>query len=511
MHPILFRLPIPQSGLPYLWLFIAAAVVAFIVAGLQYRAQSKGSAIGAAVVGVGLIAGAFATKGQVLALGPLPIYSYGVMLGLSLVVGWYLTLGLAERDGLPKEIMANNYVVTAVAAVAGSRVLYILTNLDEFDSFQAMLDVRKGGLVAYGGFLGGFVGSLVYLRQYKIPLLPWADVAVPSLASGLMITRIGCYLFGCDFGQPLSANAPGFLQKLGTFPRWEIGLIDATATGAPSGSPAWLQHLKKHLISADSTGSLPVHPTQLYESSVGLLLLVLLLVSRRYQKFRGQIFLIFTFAYGVCRFLLEMLRADDERGWIPPSLPEHILLPLALILFAVGYIIGPSKMIENPTLRTVTRAIGFVPAVAVFFALRPESFGNSVTIQLSTSQAVALSTGVAACAAFSVYHQAALAHPKAAMTIALPPELFAGEGAQETAVSKVADEDEGEEEAKPKKKKVADDSEGAAPKKKKKKKAKKPVATDEDASTEEVATQTNDEADEPAKKASKEEDEEISS
>lgn len=508
MHPILFRLPIPQSGLPYLWVFIAAAVVAFIVAGLQFRAQSKSSALIAAVVGVGLIAGGFALKDKTLALGPLPIYSYGVMLGLSLVVGWYLTLGLAERDGLPKEIMANNYVVTAVAAVAGSRVLYILTNLGEFDDFSQMLDVRKGGLVAYGGFLGGFVGSLVYLRQYKIPLLPWADVAVPSLASGLMITRIGCYLFGCDFGQPLAKTAPAFLQKLGTFPRWEVGLIDASATGGPSGSPAWLQHLKQHLISADSTGSLPVHPTQLYESSVGAFLLVLLLVSRRYQKFRGQVFLLFTFAYGVCRFMLEMLRADDERGWIPPSLPEHILLPLALGLFAVGFIIGPSKMIENPTMRTVARAIGFVPAIAVFIAMRPESFGNAVTIQLSTSQAVALSTGVAACAAFSVYHQAALAHPKAAMTIALPPELLNPEGAQEVAPSKVADEDEGEEEAKPKKKKVAADESDAAPPKKKKKK-KKPVVVEESAAAEEeVATQSKDETDDTEKKAAKDSDEE---
>jgi phosphatidylglycerol---prolipoprotein diacylglyceryl transferase len=501
VHPILFRLPIPQSGLPYLWLFIAAAVVAFIMAVLQYKAQSKSSAIGAAVVGAGLIAAGVAMKDQTLALGPLPIYSYGVMLGLSLVVGWYLTLGLAERDGLPKELMANNYVVTAVAAVAGSRILYILTNLGEFDNFSQMLDVRKGGLVAYGGFLGGFVGSLVYLRQYKIPLLPWADVAVPSLASGLMITRIGCYLFGCDFGQPLSKTAPAFLQKLGTFPRWEAGLIDSSATGGPSGSPAWLQHLKKHLISEDSVGSLPVHPTQLYESLVGASLLVLLLLSRRYQKFRGQIFLIFTFAYGVCRFMLEMLRADDERGWIPPSLPEHILLPLALILFAVGYVVGPSKMFENPTVRTVTRAIAFVPAIIVFFALKPESFGTSVTVQLSTSQAVALSTGVAACMAFSVYHQAALAHPTAAMTIALPASLMSGEAAAEVTVSKVADADDDEsEEAKPKKK-AADDSE-AAPRKKKKKKAKKPVAT------EEVATQTNDEAaDESSKKASDENEE----
>ena len=501
MHPILFRIPIPQSGLPLFWALLVAAGVALVIAFFQYRAESKSGAVGAGVIGAGLVAAAFAMKGETLPIGPLPIYSYGVMLGTSLVVGWYLTLGLAERDGLPKEVMANNYVVTAVAAVAGSRILYILTNLDEFDSLRAMLDVRKGGLVAYGGFLGGFVGSLVYLRQYKIALLPWADVAVPSLASGLMITRIGCYLFGCDFGQPLQKTAPAFLQKLGTFPRWEVGLIDATATGGPSGSPAWLQHYKKHLISDDSLASLPVHPTQLYESLVGASLLVLLLVSRRYQKFRGQIFLLFTFAYGVCRFMLEMLRADDERGWIPPSLPEHILLPLALSLFAIGFIVGPSKMLENPTARTVARVIGFVPAVVVFFALKPESFGSSATVQLSTSQAVALSTGFAACLAFNVYHQAALAHPAAAMQIVLPPSLMNNDDAPAEVVSKVADEDDEEAvEAKPKKKKVVEDGE-AAPRKKKRKKAKKAAAS------EEVATQTNDDAVDAPKKDSSEDEE----
>lgn len=506
MHPILFRIPIPQSALPLFAALLVAAGIAAVVALFQIRAKNKSGAIGAGVVAAGLVAAAFAMKGETISLGPLPIYSYGVMLGLSLVVGWYLTLGLAERDGLPKEVMANNYVVTAVAAVAGSRILYILTNLDEFDSLRAMMDVRKGGLVAYGGFLGGFFGSLIYLRQYRIALLPWADVAVPSLASGLMITRIGCYLFGCDFGHTLPKTAPAFLQKLGTFPRWEAGLIDQSATGSPSGSPAWLQHLKKHLISDEATASLPVHPTQLYESLVGASLLVLLLVSRRYQKFRGQIFLLFTFAYGICRFILEMLRADDERGWIPPSLPEHILLPLALILFAAGYIIGPSKMIENPTIRTATRVLGFVPAIIVFFVLKPESFGTSVTVQLSTSQAVALLTGFAACMAFSVYHQAALAHPAAAMTIVLPLELTTGDAAAVASVSKVADEDEDEtQEAKPKKKAAAEESDGATPKKKRKK-AKKP------ASTEEVATQTDVDADAaPKKKAAADEDEESAS
>jgi phosphatidylglycerol---prolipoprotein diacylglyceryl transferase len=364
--------------------------------------------------------------------GSLSIYSYGVMLGLSLVVGWYLTLGLAEREGLPKETMANCYVVTAVAAVVGARVLYILTNLGEFDSLGSILDIRRGGLVAYGGFLGGFVGSYLFLRRHRIPLLPWADVAVPSLASGLMITRIGCYLFGCDFGRPLGDAAPAWLKKLGTFPHWAEGTLEHG-----SGSPAWVQHVKERGLSPTSDASLPVHPTQLYESLVGVGLLVLLLVARRRQKFRGEIFLLFTFSYGVCRYLLELLRDDAERGSIPPSLPEHLLLPLGLAIFGVSYTIGFSKVLRDATVRRVTQVLSFVPALVMYFAYRPETFGTTTTLEYSTSQAVALTTGFAASIAFAVYYKAAMAYPEQAMALGLPNGSNAG-----AAIADHDDEDE---------------------------------------------------------------------
>src|SRR3954470_23444394 len=74
----------------------------------------------------------------------LPIYSYGVMLGLSLVVGWYLTLALCERDGLDRELMGSCYVWTAVSAVVGARLLYVLTNLNRFDNFIDIFKVNQG-------------------------------------------------------------------------------------------------------------------------------------------------------------------------------------------------------------------------------------------------------------------------------------------------------------------------------------------------------------------------------
>jgi phosphatidylglycerol---prolipoprotein diacylglyceryl transferase len=347
-------------------------------------------------------------------MNSLPIYSYGVMLGLSLVVGWYLTLRLAERDGLPKETMANCYVVTALAAIVGSRVLYIVTNLSEFDTVASYFAMRRGGLVAYGGFLGGYVGSWLYLKWSKINLMPWADVAVPSLASGLLITRIGCYLFGCDFGKPLGASAPQWLQKLGTFPHWAEGTLEHG-----DGSPAWVHQIQHYALSRDAVAANPVHPTQIYESLVGLALLALLLWQRKHQKFRGQVFMVFAFGYGFLRFLIEMVRDDAERGLYGPHLGEHVLIPGALAIFALAYALSFANSIENVQFRRLTQILSFVPAVTAYLLLSPASFADSVLVQLSTSQWVALLTAFGAAIAFAVYWKVAEAHPEQAMALNL--------------------------------------------------------------------------------------------
>jgi phosphatidylglycerol:prolipoprotein diacylglycerol transferase len=227
----------------------------------------------------------------------LPIYSYGVMLGLSLVVGWYITLGLCVKDGMDRELMGRCYVFTAVSAVIGARLLYIVTNLDRMDSFFDIFKVWQGGLVAYGGFLGGLVGSTIFCKWQGIRLIAWADCAVPSLCSGLAVTRIGCLMFGCDFGKPFDG-------------KWSIVF--------PKGAPAWNQQLHEKLISADALHSLPVHPTQIYESLNGLVLLAMLFLVRRYRKFSGEMFVAFFMGYAPLRYFVETLRADEQRGMIGP-------------------------------------------------------------------------------------------------------------------------------------------------------------------------------------------------
>ena len=418
MHPILFRLPLPHFPLKVWWGLVAVAAIALVYALVGLRRQQRDTVAFAGIVAAAAGGAAYFFRETTFEAPNLPIYSYGVMLGLSLVVGWYLTLTLAERDGLPKETMANCYVVTAIAALVGARLLYVMTNLDEFNSFTDIFALRRGGLVAYGGFIGGYIGSWAYLSRHKIRLMPWADVAVPSLASGLLITRIGCYLFGCDFGKRLPETAPGFLKKLGTFPHWGAGTLDGG-----EGSPAFVRHhelfrgtpLGELVTRTDA--SLPVHPTQIYESLVGLTLLALLLWQRKSQKFRGQIFFLFVFAYGVARFLLEILRDDTERGEYGPVMAEHTLVPLALLVLALGFVFGIALGIKNPRARLVARVLAFVPPVVAYFKLRPESFAGQVNIQLSTSQLIAVITGLMVSYFYARFWENARRSPKLAMAM----------------------------------------------------------------------------------------------
>jgi len=237
MHPVLFRLPLPAWTIPLFPALLTLAGLGVLLALFGWRKRAGDLLVIGAILAAGAGISAFGQRGQVYTLSPLPIYSYGAMLCLSIVVGWYLTLGLAEKDGLPRDKMANCYFITALAALVGARLLYVATNPQEFESFKDLFALRRGGLVAYGGFLGGFVGSFVYLRRQKIRLLPWADVAVPSLASGLVITRIGCYLYGCDFGTRLPEGAPRWLAALGQFPRWPDSTGSTSGADSPSSTP----------------------------------------------------------------------------------------------------------------------------------------------------------------------------------------------------------------------------------------------------------------------------------
>jgi phosphatidylglycerol---prolipoprotein diacylglyceryl transferase len=249
---------------------------------------------------------------------PVPIYAYGVMLGTSLVVGWFLAMRFAKQDLIDQQAAGTIYMWTAVWSIIGSRVLYVLTNLGEFDSVWGMLAVNRGGLVAYGGMIGGFLASWYGCHKRGIPLLKWADVSAPSVVLGTGITRIGCFLFGCDYGGRTSV--PWAIRFPGPNPL------------APQGSPAWQHHVHDLGLSQSAAWSYPIHPTQIYESLVGLALFGLLVWLRHHRRFSGQVFLGWVLGYGIMRPLIEIVRDDDQRGNVGPLSTSQFIGIVSVVL-----------------------------------------------------------------------------------------------------------------------------------------------------------------------------------
>ena len=239
----------------------------------------------------------------------IPLYAYGAMLCLSVIAGRIMALRAAVAAGLDPRLMDRACVWALVGALIGTRLLYVVTNLDQFDRIVDVFLLWKGGLVAYGGFLGGFAATLIFCRIHRVNLWVWVDCVAPSLCVGLMLTRVGCFLAGCDYGQPWDGP-------------WAVHF--------PAGSIAFQEQALQGLLPAGATRSLAVHPTQLYESLTGLVLLAVVLAVRRRRTFYGQAFLALVPAYAVLRYAIEIFRADLYRGYLGPFSTSQLI---ALITF----------------------------------------------------------------------------------------------------------------------------------------------------------------------------------
>ena len=248
-----------------------------------------------------------------------PLYAYGLMLTVSVLAGRLLALRLAARGGIDAKLADRCAVWTLVGAIVGARLLFVVTNLDQFDHVFEIVAVWKGGVVAYGGFLGGLAAAIAFCRIHNISLLAWADCVAPSLCLGLALTRVGCFLGGCDFGRDW--NGP-----------WAVRF--------PAGSPASVQQAGLGLLPSGAVESLPVHPTQLYESLAGVVLLFLVFAVRRRQRVAGHALVAFALGYGVLRYLIEIVRADPGRGVVGPwSTSQFIAVATVVAASALLYVL----------------------------------------------------------------------------------------------------------------------------------------------------------------------------
>lgn len=250
----------------------------------------------------------------VLHLGPLEITGYGLMMMVGFLVGGWLVALELRRRGLREEYSADIVVGAVVGGIVGAKLWYVALFHDTGALFS------RGGLVWYGGFIGGALGVLIQSWRLRVPVRWTMHLVAPALAAAYAIGRVGCFLVQDDYGRP--TDMPWGMK----FPQ---GLPPSTAGNlrqlfGVSVSPG---------IPADTV--LAVHPTQLYETTLMLGAFMLLWRWRTRPEVTGWLFGAYLVLGGVERFLIEILRAKDDRLFGPFTIAQVTSVALVVIGIAI--------------------------------------------------------------------------------------------------------------------------------------------------------------------------------
>lgn len=136
-------------------------------------------------------------------IGPLTVYSYGLMLGIAFIVASYLLTIEFERKKLNKNFATEITLIAIIFGIVGSKIFSVLESWDDFIADPIGMIFNPGGLTFYGGLLLAIAAIWIYVRKKKIPFAYVADATAPSLAIAYGIGRIGCHLSGDgDYGIP---------------------------------------------------------------------------------------------------------------------------------------------------------------------------------------------------------------------------------------------------------------------------------------------------------------------
>jgi phosphatidylglycerol:prolipoprotein diacylglycerol transferase len=308
MLPVLFTLTFPPTLAPFL-LFIASMLIgAYQARTAKQAGESNAEALRTGAIWLGGSYAAFFLL--VRALGDpgnnnlfalhraleIPLHTYGLLIATAFLVAMWLAGRAALRAGLDQDRVMDLCFWILVSAMAGSRILFIIVNWDEYAAAPlSVFAFWKGGLVFYGGFIGATVFSIYYMRKHNMEFFPYADALIPSVSIGHAIGRMGCFAAGCCWGGACDPHL-------------------AWAARFPVDSLAYQSQLQHGLIHAGSLFTLPIHPTQLYESLGELTIFLVLTLMRPLKRFNGEILALYLLLYAPLRATVEMLRGDEERG-----------------------------------------------------------------------------------------------------------------------------------------------------------------------------------------------------
>lgn len=233
-------------------------------------------------------------------IGSIEVRYYGIMIALAFIIGSIVGEREARRKGFSPGIVYDLLSSVLIAAIIGARLYYVLfSELSWFITHPfEILAIWKGGLSLHGGIIGGLLAGIGFSRKKGLPVWRFADALAPSVILGQAIGRIGCTLNGCSYGRP--TDLP-----------WGIVFTDPNS-------------LAPH--------DMPLHPTQIYEMILSLILFAGLWAMRKRISFDGGLFLLYVMGYGVIRFFLEFFRGDSLLVFNLVPIPHA----MSIIVFLIG-------------------------------------------------------------------------------------------------------------------------------------------------------------------------------
>lgn len=240
-----------------------------------------------------------------------PIRSYGVMLALGFLAGIFFALHRAKKNNIDPNKILDLSLWAIVSALAGARLLYVLSSLSYFKEHPLEIVFSRSGFSMTGGLIAAIIVSILYMHWKKLAIWKIADLLTPSIPLGESIGRIGCFLNGCCYGKATKS----FLAL--KYPYLE---------GVPNPAPL-----------------LPRHPTQLYYSFFAVLTLVFLLSLEKRKQFEGEVFTSYLLLYSFLRFCLDFFRGDELDSLICGKFTIAQTINVFIFIFAIFLLINLRK------------------------------------------------------------------------------------------------------------------------------------------------------------------------
>lgn len=250
----------------------------------------------------------------IIQIGPITIYSFGLMMAVAFLVGGFLTSRELERLGYDPQLGSTLVLWAAVGGLIGARLFLIAEDPSEFLEHPVSTILSGSGFVWYGGLFGGLLATYVVVHRAGVPWLQVADAAAPALALGHAIGRIGCQLAGDgDWGK---------------------------VTSLP-----WGMAYPRAIVGWPHPPGVFVHPTPLYEAAAYTAIFFFLWNRRRKGLLPGALLWWYFILAGAARFLVEFVRINPV-WWL--GLTQAQWISAGLVAFGAVRLLMAQRVPSQP-------------------------------------------------------------------------------------------------------------------------------------------------------------------